>query len=68
MQSVASSWENQMKSQTENEVVHFLKELLHPEGFGWAVTYEISRESKRLLIMIESESSNEQDSTIRQTA
>jgi hypothetical protein len=56
-----------MKTKTENEVVHFLKELLHPEGFGWAVTSEISRESKRLLIMIESES-NEQDSTIRQTA
>jgi hypothetical protein len=55
-----------MKTKTENEVVHFLKELLHPEGFGWAVTSEISRESKRLLIMIESES-NEQDSTIRQT-
>jgi hypothetical protein len=55
-----------MKTKTENEIVHFLKELLHPEGFGWAVTPEVSRESKRLLIMIESES-NEQDSTIRQT-
>jgi hypothetical protein len=57
-----------MKSQTEREVVHFLKELLHPEGFGWAVTPEISRESKRLLIMIESEIINEQDSTVWQTA
>jgi hypothetical protein len=57
-----------MKPKTENEVIHFLKELLHPEGFGWAITSEISRESKRLLIMIESESINEQDSTIRQTA
>lgn len=55
-----------MKTKTENEVIHFLKELLHPEGFGWAVTPEVNRESKRLLIMIESES-NEQDSTIRQT-
>jgi len=55
-----------MKSQIEHEVVDFLKELLHPEGFGWAVTPEVSRESKRLLIMIESES-NEQDSTVRQT-
>lgn len=54
-----------MKTQTENEVVHFLQELLHPEGFGWSVTAEVRNESKRLLIMIESES-NEQDSTIRQ--
>jgi hypothetical protein len=57
-----------MKTKTENEVIHFLKELLHPEGFGWAVTPEVSRESKRLLIMIESENINEQDSTVRQTA
>ena len=56
-----------MKSQTEREVVHFLKELLHPEGFGWAVTPEVRREAHELLIMIESESINEQDSTIRQT-
>jgi hypothetical protein len=55
-----------MKTQTENEVVHFLQELLHPEGFGWSVTAEVRNESKRLLIMIESES-NEQDSTIRQS-
>ena len=56
-----------MKTKTENEVVQLLKELLHPEGFGWAVTNEVRKESKRLLIMIESESINEQDSTIRQT-
>jgi hypothetical protein len=55
-----------MKAKTENEVIHFLKELLHPEGFGWSVTDEVRKESKRLLIMIESEI-NEQDSTIRQT-
>jgi len=55
-----------MKTQTENEVVHFLQELLHPEGFGWSVTAEVRDESKRLLIMIESES-NEQDSTVRQS-
>jgi hypothetical protein len=55
-----------MKTKTENEVVHFLQELLHPEGFGWSVTAEVRNESKRLLIMIESES-NEQDSTVRQT-
>jgi len=55
-----------MKTKTENEVVHFLQELLHPEGFGWSVTAEVRNESKRLLIMIESES-NEQDSTIRQS-
>ena len=57
-----------MKVKTKNEVVHFLQELLHPEGFRWAVTDEVRKESKRLLIMIESESINEQDSTIRQTA
>ena len=56
-----------MKTQTENEVVHFLKELLHPEGFAWAVTPEVRREAHELLIMIESESINEQNSTIRQT-
>jgi hypothetical protein len=55
-----------MKTQTENEVVHFLQELLHPEGFGWSVTAEVRNESRRLLIMIESES-NEQDSTVRQS-
>ena len=56
-----------MKLETENEVVRFLQELLNPEGFGWSVTPEVRKESKRLLIMIESEI-NEQDSTIRQTA
>ena len=57
-----------MKPETENEVIHFLQELLHPEGFGWSVTPEVRKESKRLLIMIESENINEQDSTVRQTA
>jgi len=56
-----------MKLETENEIVHFLQELLHPEGFGWSVTDEVRKESKRLLIMIESEI-NEQDSTVRQIA
>ena len=56
-----------MKLETKNEIVHFLQELLHPEGFGWSVTAEVRKESKRLLIMIESES-NEQDSTVRQIA
>ena len=56
-----------MKLETENEVVHFLQELLHPEGFGWSVTPEVRKEAHQLLIMIESES-NEQDSTVRQTA
>ena len=56
-----------MKTKTENELLHFLRELLHPESFGWAVTDEVRKESKRLLIMIESESINEQDSTVRQT-
>ena len=56
-----------MKTKTENEIVQFLKELLHPEGFAWAVTDEVRREAHQLLIMIESNSNNEQDSTIRQT-
>ena len=56
-----------MKTETETEVVDFLKELLHPEGFGWSVTDEVRKESKRIIIMIESESVNEQDSTVRQT-
>jgi hypothetical protein len=56
-----------MQTKTETEIVHFLKELLHPEGFAWAVTPEVRREAHQLLIMIESESINEQDSTIRQT-
>ena len=56
-----------MKTKTKNELLHFLRELLHPEGFGWAVTDEVRKESRRLLIMIESESVNEQDSTVRPT-
>ena len=56
-----------MKTKTKNELLHFLQELLRPEGFGWAVTDEVRKESKRLLIMIESESVNEQDSAVRQT-
>jgi hypothetical protein len=55
-----------MHPKIKDEVVHFLKELLHPEGFGWSVTHEVRREAYQLLIMIESDS-NEQDSTIRQT-
>jgi hypothetical protein len=57
-----------MNETIEHRVVSFLKELLHPEGFAWAVTPEVRREAHRLLIMIESESINEQDSTVRQTA
>jgi hypothetical protein len=56
-----------MKTKAEEKVVYFLKELLHPEGFAWAVTDEVRREAHQLLIMIESNSNNEQDSTIRQT-
>ena len=56
-----------MKNKTEEKVVYFLKELLHPEGFAWAVTPEVRKEAHQLLIMIESESINEQNSTIRQT-
>jgi len=56
-----------MKIKTENRIIYFLKELLDPEGFGYAVTFEVREEAKQLLIMIESESINEQDSAIRQT-
>lgn len=56
-----------MNKKTKEEVIYFLKELLDPEGFGWAVTSEVREEAKQLLIMIESESINEQDSAIRQT-
>jgi hypothetical protein len=56
-----------MTTQTENKIVHFLRELLHPEGFGWAVTHEVRKEAYQLLIMIEGDSNNEQDSTVRQT-
>ena len=56
-----------MKTKVEENVVYFLKELLHPEGFAWAVTDEVRREAHQLLNMIESESINEQDSAIRQT-
>ena len=56
-----------MQNKAEEKVVYFLKELLHPEGFAWAVTPEVRKEAHQLLIMIESESIDEQDSTIRQT-
>lgn len=56
-----------MQTKTETEIIQFLKELLHPEGFAWAVTPEVRKHAHEILIMIESESSNEQDSTIRQT-
>jgi hypothetical protein len=49
------------KIKAESEVIHFLKELLHPEGFGWAVTLEVRKEAKRILEIIE----NEQNSTVR---
>jgi hypothetical protein len=55
-----------MKIKTENRIIYFLKELLDPEGFGYAVTFEVREEAKQLLIMIESDI-NEQDSAIRQT-
>jgi len=48
-----------MNKKTEDEVVIFLKELLHPEGFGWAVTSEIRNQAHQLLIMIESNRNNE---------
>ena len=55
-----------MTHQSEEEVVHFLKELLNPEGFGWAVTQEVRNSAKRILTMIESDN-DEQNSAVRQT-
>jgi len=49
------------KIKAESEVIHFLKELLHPEGFGWAVTLEVRKEAKRILEIID----NEQNSAVR---
>jgi hypothetical protein len=33
----------------DNEVIAFLKSLLNPEEYGWAVTQEIRDEAKKLL-------------------
>ena len=44
-----------MNQKAYDEVVQFLENLLHPEGFGWAVTSEVHREAKRLLSIIEHE-------------
>lgn len=48
-----------MNKKTENDIVIFLKELLHPEGFAWSVTPEVRKQAHQLLIMIESKSDNE---------
>lgn len=48
-----------MKKKTEDEIVIFLKELLHPEGFAWSVTPEVRKQAHQLLIMIESNNTNE---------
>ena len=50
-----------MLAKSESEVILFLKELLHPEGFGWAVTLEVRKEAKRILEIID----NEQNSAVR---
>jgi hypothetical protein len=52
---------------TKHAIITFLGELLHPEGYGHAVTLEVRQHARLILNMIESESINEQDSTIRQT-
>lgn len=51
------------KIKAESEVIHFLKELLNPDGFGYSVTSEVHKEAKRILEIIE----NEQNPTIRST-
>jgi hypothetical protein len=33
----------------DEEIKWFLKELNHPEGFGWAVTQEVRDIAKRIL-------------------
>lgn len=50
-----------MTSDTEDVIINFLKELLHPEGYGHAVTHEVRQHAKRILTMIEGEKTNEQD-------
>jgi len=35
------------------EIKIFLRELNHPEGFGWAVTQEVRDSAKKLLLKIE---------------
>lgn len=47
-----------MNQKVYDEVVQFLENLLHPEGFGWAVTSEVHKEAKRLLNIIEIEKRN----------
>lgn len=44
-----------MNKKIDEEIIRFLKNLLHPEGFGWSVTDEVRRETKRLLDIIEHE-------------
>ena len=55
-----------MTDDTKHAIITFLGELLHPEGYGHAVTLEVRQHARLILNMIESES-NEQDSTIRQS-
>ncbi len=54
-----------MTEDTQSKVEYFLRELLHPEGYGHAVTLEVRNYAKSILTMIESEKQHEQDSTVR---
>jgi hypothetical protein len=56
-----------MVQNTESEIQYFLKELLNPEGYGWAVSDEVRTDAKRLLnmIIIDDGINNEQNSTVR---
>jgi hypothetical protein len=50
-----------LTEETKRAIINFLGELLHPEGYGHAVTLEVRQHAKRILSMIESEKTNEQD-------
>ena len=50
-----------MSNDVESKILFFLKELLHPEGFGYAVTQEVRDHAKQLVTLMEKEKSNEQN-------
>ena len=56
-----------MTDNTERAIIEFLEDVIHPEGYGHAVSLEVRQRARRILTMIESEKTNEQDSTVRST-
>lgn len=45
-----------MNENLQQKIIDFLKELLHPDGYGYAVTQEVRNRAKELLMMTESNS------------